>query len=124
LWAFFCGKTLNAKDIHKEMFPAYGGKCLSRKAVHNWVDKSPQGRSKVAGAARPGRPVEAATVQRVEELIRTDRRIAIDSVAMLVEDMSLVIHGTVLHEHTALIEPRPFRRFRNLRGPVAHSNVL
>jgi hypothetical protein len=30
-------KKLNAKDIHKEMFPVYGGKCLSRKAVHSWV---------------------------------------------------------------------------------------
>jgi hypothetical protein len=28
LWA----KGLNAKDIHKEMFPVHGGKCLSRKA--------------------------------------------------------------------------------------------
>jgi hypothetical protein len=35
LWA----KELNAKDIHKEMFPVYGGKCLSCKAVHNWVEK-------------------------------------------------------------------------------------
>jgi hypothetical protein len=33
LWA----KGLNAKDIHKEMFPIYCGKCLSRKAVHSWV---------------------------------------------------------------------------------------
>jgi hypothetical protein len=33
LWA----KGLTAKDIHKEIFPVYGGKCLSRKAVHNWV---------------------------------------------------------------------------------------
>jgi hypothetical protein len=31
LWA----KGLNTKDIHKEIFPVYGGKCLSRKAVHN-----------------------------------------------------------------------------------------
>jgi hypothetical protein len=30
LWA----KELNAKDIHKEMFPLYGEKCLSRKAFH------------------------------------------------------------------------------------------
>jgi hypothetical protein len=30
LWA-------NAKDIHKEVFPVYVGKCLSRKAVHSWV---------------------------------------------------------------------------------------
>jgi hypothetical protein len=36
---FSAGKGLNAKDIHKEMFPVYGGKCLSRKAVHSWGEK-------------------------------------------------------------------------------------
>jgi hypothetical protein len=35
LWA----KGLNAKDIHKNMFPVYSGKCLSRKPVDNWVEK-------------------------------------------------------------------------------------
>jgi hypothetical protein len=30
-------KGLGTKDIHKEMFPVYGGKCLSRKAVYNWA---------------------------------------------------------------------------------------
>jgi hypothetical protein len=30
---------LSAKDIHKEMLPVYGGKCLLCKAVHNWVEK-------------------------------------------------------------------------------------
>jgi hypothetical protein len=35
LWA----KGLNAKDIHKEIFLVSGGKCLSRKAVHNWGEK-------------------------------------------------------------------------------------
>jgi hypothetical protein len=29
------------------VFPVYGGKCLSRKAVHNWTEKFSQGRSKV-----------------------------------------------------------------------------
>jgi hypothetical protein len=33
LWA----KGLNAKDIHKEMFPVYVGKCLLHKAAHSWV---------------------------------------------------------------------------------------
>jgi hypothetical protein len=37
LLCFLWGKGLNAQDINKEMFPVYGGKCLSRKAVHNWV---------------------------------------------------------------------------------------
>jgi hypothetical protein len=34
---FLWPKGHKAKDIHKEMFPVYGGKCLSCKAVHNWV---------------------------------------------------------------------------------------
>jgi hypothetical protein len=33
LWA----KKLHGKDIHKEMFSVYCGKCLSRKVFHNWV---------------------------------------------------------------------------------------
>jgi hypothetical protein len=33
LWA----KGLNAKDIHKNLLHVYDGKCLSRKAVQNWV---------------------------------------------------------------------------------------
>jgi hypothetical protein len=36
---FLCAKGLNAKDIHKEMFPVNGGKCFSCKAIHNWVKK-------------------------------------------------------------------------------------
>jgi hypothetical protein len=35
LWA----KGLSAKDIHEEMFPVYGEKCLSRKAIYSWVAK-------------------------------------------------------------------------------------
>jgi hypothetical protein len=34
---FLWVNELNAKDIHKEMFPVYGEKCLLRKAVHNCV---------------------------------------------------------------------------------------
>jgi hypothetical protein len=44
LWA----KQLNEKDVHKEIFMVYGGKCLSRKAIHNWIEKFSKERSKVA----------------------------------------------------------------------------
>jgi hypothetical protein len=53
LWA----EGLDAKDIHKETFYVYGGKCLSCKAVHNWVEKFSEGLSKVADDARPGAEV-------------------------------------------------------------------
>jgi hypothetical protein len=55
------------------MFPFYGGKCLSRKVVHNCAEIFSQGRSKEADDAQKGRLVETATevtVQRVEEFIR------------------------------------------------------
>jgi transposase len=74
LWA----KGLDTRDIHKEMCPVYGGKCLSHKAVHNWVEKFCQEHSKVTDEAKPGHPVEIATeatVQWMEQVIQTDRRI-------------------------------------------------
>jgi hypothetical protein len=58
------------KDNHKEIFPVYSGKCLSRKAVHNWVERFSQGRSKVADDARPRAEV-------AEKTVRTLRRIGI-----------------------------------------------
>jgi transposase len=61
---------------------------LLGKAVHIWVEKFFQGRSKAADDARPGRPIEIvseATVQRVEEFIRADRRITIGRVATALE---------------------------------------
>jgi hypothetical protein len=61
LWA----KGLNATDINEEMFPVYDMKCLSRIAVHNWVEKFSDGRSKVADNARPGAEVAEATVRRL-----------------------------------------------------------
>jgi hypothetical protein len=45
---FLRTKELNAEDIHKEMFPLYSGKCLSCKAVYNWIKKFSQGHLKVA----------------------------------------------------------------------------
>ena len=39
LWA----KNMEEKDIHKEMLPMYGEHCLSRQAIHNWVQKFSEG---------------------------------------------------------------------------------
>jgi hypothetical protein len=50
-------------DIHKEMFPVYGGKCLSHKKVQNWVEKFSQGLSKVAYDAQLGTEVAETTVK-------------------------------------------------------------
>jgi len=74
LWA----KKMEAKDIHKEMLPMYGEHCLSRLAVHNWVQKFSEGRTSIEDEHQAGRPVEIATpemLQRVEDIIRAERRV-------------------------------------------------
>jgi hypothetical protein len=43
------------------MFPVYDGKCLSRKAVHIWVEEFSQGRSKVADDSWPDAEVADTT---------------------------------------------------------------
>jgi hypothetical protein len=58
-------KILNAKDIEKEMFPVYGGKCLSLKPVHNSVEKFSPGRSKEADDSRQSAEVAETTVKRL-----------------------------------------------------------
>jgi hypothetical protein len=45
----------------KKCFLVYGEKCLSRKAVHKWVEKISQGRSKVADDAE----VAETTIKRL-----------------------------------------------------------
>jgi hypothetical protein len=42
---FMWAMGLNANDGHKDMSSLYDDKWLSRKAVHNWVEKFSQGRS-------------------------------------------------------------------------------
>jgi hypothetical protein len=53
-----------AKDIHKEMFPVYGRKCLPREAIHNLVEKFSQGCSKFAFDAQADVKVTEAAVRR------------------------------------------------------------
>jgi hypothetical protein len=63
-------RGLNAKDIHKEMFPVYDGKCLPHKAVHNRVGKFSQGRSKFADDARSSAEAAEATAKRLLSVLR------------------------------------------------------
>ena len=80
LWA----KDMAPKDIHKEMLPMYGEHCLSHQAVHNWVQKFLEGRTSIEDEHWVGWPVQMATpatLQRIEDIIRADRRVTIDAVA-------------------------------------------
>jgi hypothetical protein len=57
-----------AKDVYKETFPVYGGKCLSRGAVHKWVEKFSQGRYEVAVDTRSSAELAETTVEKTSML--------------------------------------------------------
>ena len=71
MWA----KGLNANEIHSEMRPVYGDKCLTRPAIHVWCTKFSHGRESIVDKERPGRHVVAttdATIAAVDAFVRSD----------------------------------------------------
>jgi hypothetical protein len=91
---FYGQKDFMQRIFIKKCVPVYGGKCLWRKNVRNWVEKLFQRRSKMADDARN---CDRSSLQRVEEMIRADVRITIDSVATALE----CSHGlacSIMHE--------------------------
>jgi transposase len=80
---FLWVKNMDAKDIHKEMLLMYGEHCLPRQAIHNWVQKFSEGWTSIEDEHGAGRSVEIATpetLQRVENIIRAERRVTFDAV--------------------------------------------
>jgi hypothetical protein len=70
------------------------------------VEKFPQGRSLVADASRQGRPVKIATeatVQWVEDLIRADRWITIDSEATALGSSHGLAHS-IMHDRLKFLK--------------------
>jgi len=94
-----------AKDIHKEMLTMYGEHCLSRQAVHNWVQKFSEGRKSIEDEHRAGRPVEIATpetLQRVEYIIRAERRVTIDAFSHLFGPLKHNLSGECIPDDDAI----------------------
>jgi hypothetical protein len=70
----YCGQKDSVQRIFIKMFPVYGGKCLTRKMVHNRIEKFSRGRSKVADDDRPGVAVAQTTVKKKKLLCCGFRR--------------------------------------------------
>ena len=52
LFVFLWAKGLNANEIHSEMHPVYGDKCLMRPAIHVWCTKFAHGRESIVDMER------------------------------------------------------------------------
>jgi len=58
---FLRAKELNANEIHSEMRPVYGDKCLTRPAIQVWCTKFARSRESIVDKEQPGRNVVATT---------------------------------------------------------------
>lgn len=79
---FKLGKT--ATETYNLLKEVYGSECLSRTRVFEWFKRFQDGRQDVEDDSRPGRPSTSKTddnVEKVANLIRSDRRLSIRAVA-------------------------------------------
>ena len=82
---FFWAKGLKPTEILNEMLPVYGQKCSTRSTIHRWCDKFSRGRRSLVDEKRPGRQVVACSsdvVNKIDEFIRSDRRMSISDIVL------------------------------------------
>ena len=66
------------------LLEVYGDSCMSRTRVFEWHKRFVDGRLSVEDDAKPGRPCSVKTdvnIEKVRELVRTDRRLTIRMMA-------------------------------------------
>ena len=82
-----------AREISDRLRNAYGESALSYPAVRRWVAELKGGRSDIIDKSRSGRPSSAVTEtnkQRVDQLIRSDRRVTTNDIIEVIR----VSHGS------------------------------
>ncbi|PNF30463.1 hypothetical protein B7P43_G12155 [Cryptotermes secundus] len=75
---FLTAEQIVPTDIHRRLLKVYGDNTVDVSTVIRWVVRFNSGESEVHDKPRRGRPCSAATPhneQRLDQLIRTDRRI-------------------------------------------------
>jgi transposase len=73
------------------MLALYGARTMHQRKIYEWIESFKEGRTSVMDENRPGRPLTSRTdqhIQRVDALIREDRRLTLEHV---VDIMALVM---------------------------------
>ncbi|XP_033222809.1 protein GVQW3-like [Belonocnema kinseyi] len=75
--------------------------CISRSQSGRWHKAFLEGRTEVADEQRSGRPTTAridANVERVQELLDTDRRLGIRQIADTLDISTFAVHGIITQD--------------------------
>ncbi|EFN86740.1 Putative uncharacterized protein FLJ37770, partial [Harpegnathos saltator] len=78
----------SATETYLLLKEVYDNECLSRTRVFEWCKRFQDGREDVEDDSRPGRPSTSKTdenIEKVGNLIRSDRRLTIRAIAETVE---------------------------------------
>ena len=71
-------------EIHRRLSTQYGDSAVPRRSKYEWIEKFKSGRTNVTHEGEAGCPSTSTTdekIQQAREMVRTNRRVAIDEVA-------------------------------------------
>ena len=91
----------NARQIHAALEQAYGDQTLSYSQVAQWVVDLRKGRETIQNDYRSGRPVtmtDGFNIEKVSDLLKSDRRFTCDEVATEVSISKGSVH-TIIRDH-------------------------
>ena len=91
-------------EIHRRLSTQYGDSAVPRRSVYEWIEKFKSGRTNVTheeGAGRPSTSTTDEKIQQAREMVRANRRVAIDEVACSLQ----ISHGSayqIIHDELHL----------------------
>ena len=89
---FLWSEGVPGTEIHRRLSVQYGNSVLSQRSVYEWIEKFKNGRTSVTHDEGAGPPVTVTNenIERVREMILSDRRVTIDKVAYCLQ----ISHGS------------------------------
>jgi transposase len=82
LWA----EAVKSRENNRRMSVQYGARTMHQRKIYEWIERFKEGRTSVTNESRSGRPSTSRAdqhIQRVDALIRDDRRLALARVAQV-----------------------------------------
>lgn len=98
---FLTARKVPPIGIHSQLCQVYGEGCMDIKNVRKWVREFKQGRTNIHDEERSGRPTTAITdamVEKIDGLVRENRRITTRELCLLVPDISKGSIQTILSD--------------------------
>ncbi|GFU20670.1 protein GVQW3 [Trichonephila clavipes] len=98
---FYVRLGKNATEKFQMLQEAFKDDCISRSQSGKWHKAFKKDREEVADEPRSGRPTTARTeenVDRVREVLRTDRRLSIQQIPDTLHMSTFAVHGIVTED--------------------------